>query len=89
MGGGGWGSWGEGGADESDFFYCESKFKINFFGGGGGGRSGGGGEARVSEFFTKNPNLRMLFLFFLGGGGGGGRGWGARVSECFLLRIQI
>ena len=43
------------------------------------------------NFFTKNPNLRMLFLFFFfwGGGGGRGGGIGARVSECFLLRIQI
>ena len=40
LGGGG----GVGGreAGESDFFYCESKFKINFFGGGGGGGGGGG-----------------------------------------------
>ena len=50
--------------------------------------------AGVSEFFyTKNPNLKKKIL---GGGGGseeGGRvvlaGEGARVSEFFLLRIQI
>ena len=41
------------------------------------------------NFFTKNPNLRMLFLFFLGGGGRRDGVWGARVSGCFLLRIQI
>ena len=30
------------------------------------------------NFFTKNPNLRMLFLFFFFWGGGGERGgdWG-------------
>ena len=63
-----------GGADVSNFFYYESKFKIKniFFG------RGGGGGARVSELlFTKNPNLKKIFFFCRGGGGGGvgGRGW--------------
>ena len=47
----------------------EFKSKIYFF--------FGGGEGRVSDFFTKNPNLRkkysfFFFFFFFGGGGGGG-----------------
>ena len=39
---------------------------------------GGGVAARLSEFFTKKPNL---VFFYLGGG--------ARVSEFFSRRIQI
>ena len=35
---------------------------------------GRGSGARVSEFFSKNLNLKKIFFFFLGGGGrGGGR----------------
>ena len=60
------------GAGVSDCFYYDSKFEIIFFvsffffcGGGGGGGGGGwrgmGGGARVSEFFTKNPNLKQEF----------------------------
>ena len=44
--------------------------------------------ARVNEFFYKESNSKI----FCGGGGGGGKGWrgrGARVSEFFLLKIQI
>ena len=43
-------------------------------------------------FFYKYQNLRKFF-FFGGGGGGGVEGWPrrgrARVSEIFLLRVQI
>ena len=49
--------------------------------GAGGGRGGVGG-ARVSVFFTKNPNL--TYIYFFGGGGGGGLvggGGEARVNE--------
>ena len=49
---------------------------------------GARGGARISEFFTKNQNLKEKF----GGGGfreGGGEGRGAGVSELFLLWIQI
>ena len=35
--------------------------------------------ARVSDFFTRNPNPSFF----------SGRGGGARVSEFYLLRIQI
>ena len=43
--------------------------------------------ARVSEFFTRNPNLKNFsFPFFKGGGGV--RGGGARVSNV-LQRIKI
>ena len=57
-------------------FYYESRFKIKnknniFFLAGEGG---GGGKARVSDFFTKNPNLKRKFFFFWGGGGGRGLG---------------
>ena len=57
--------------------------------------------ARVTEFFfKKNLNLKKKKIHFhlcrgwRGGGGGGGgvagwRGRGARVSDFFLLRIQI
>ena len=42
------------------------------------------------KFFTKNPNLRMLFLFFffLGGGGGGGRDgvWGGKSKWIFFTK---
>ena len=44
---------------------------MNTMGGGLGGEERGGG-ARVSEFFSKNPNLKY---FVLRGGGGGGAGW--------------
>ena len=37
------------------------------------GRRRGGGVARVSEFFSKNPNLKKN-LFLGGSGGGGGEG---------------
>ena len=50
------------------------KSKINLFMGGG---EGVGGGARVSDFFTKDPNFKnkiFLYLFFFCGGGGG-RGW--------------
>ena len=45
----------------------------------------GGGGARVSEFISKNPNLKKSSGV---GGGGRGAGWvgdggGARVSEIF------
>ena len=43
-----------------------------FLGGGGGGGRGVG--ARVSDFFTLNPNLKNKKDFVLGGGGGGGEG---------------
>ena len=44
--------------------------------GGGGGIMGLGEGARVSDFFTKSPNLKEK-NFFLGGGEGGGEvGWG-------------
>ena len=64
MGGGG------GGPKVSDFFIQRIKLKIKkslFFWGGGGGRGGQG--ARVSDLFTKIPNLK----YFLGGRGGGRR----------------
>ena len=59
-----------------NFFYFESKFKIDFFFGRSGG---GGGRARASYFFfTENP-------FFFGGGGrgveDGGWGVGGRTDE--------
>ena len=44
---------------------------------------GGGRGTRVSDFFTKNPNLKkkkilffFVFFFFWEGGGGGGAGKG-------------
>ena len=45
----------------SEFFYYESKFKIIFWGRGDGG-------ARVSAFFTLNPNLKNIkdIYFFRG-----------------------
>ena len=43
---------------------------------------GRGEGARISDFFSKSPNLKKN----LGGGGGGG---GSRVSEFFFQRIQI
>ena len=51
-------------------------FFFFFFGGGGGGVGG----ARVSDFFTKNPNQKEI---------GGGKGKGARANEFLLLRIKI
>ena len=62
-----------------------------------GGWEGGGGCWSKLIFLTKNPNLKKKIFFFLGGGGGGGEeggrgvlaGEGTRVSEFFLLRIQI
>ena len=58
MGGGRWG--GEAVRGGGIFFYKESKSKNQFRGGGGGKGVGYGGDggARVSEFFTKNPNLK-------------------------------
>ena len=54
-----------------NFFYYDSKFKINSFffsvGGGEGGLSG----LELVVSFSNNPNLKKIF-FFLGGGGGGG-----------------
>ena len=41
--------------------------------------AGKGGGARVSDFFTENPNLNFFFFFFFGGGGWwrvGGEGGG-------------
>ena len=80
MGGGGGGKerWGKGEweARVSEFFLLRihilNIFFIFFGGGGGGGRGrrvagGGGGGARVSDFFTKGPNL----IFFSGGEVGG------------------
>ena len=54
-------------------FYYESKFNFFFLGGGGGGGGGRRGCVgdSVSEFFTKNPNLKENF-----GGKGVGWGWG-------------
>ena len=39
--------------------------------------------SRVSDFLTKNANLKKyLFIFFFGGGGGGGgRGVDGRTDE--------
>ena len=60
------------GAGESEFFYYESKFKIqNFF----FCLYGGGRGARVSVFFfykesKSNLKKKYVFFFFLGGGGG-------------------
>ena len=60
------------------FLHKETKSKLRkkiyfFFGKGGGGW---GARARVSEFFTKNPNLKKKFFWGemgLEGGGGGPR----------------
>ena len=41
---------------------------------------GGGAGARVSDFFTKNPNPKKN-IFFLGGGGGGGGGGGWGLNK--------
>ena len=40
-------------------------------GGGGGGRGRAGVETRVSDLFTKNPNLKKKTSFFREGGGSG------------------
>ena len=55
-----------------------------FFGGGGGGGGGNGGRgsvAMVSDFFTKNPNLKKKFFLRWGEDGLGNR--------FFLQRNQI
>ena len=53
------------------YFTMNPKFKYKkkrfFFLGGGGGGCGQG--ARVSDFFTKNPNLKYFFGEMWGGGG--------------------
>ena len=53
---------------------------------------GRGRGARVSEFFSKNLNLKKIFFFFFWGGGGGGGWWsgwggggGSSVSK-FLFK---
>ena len=52
----------------------------------GRGELGGGGGGRVSDFFTKNPNLKeKKYLFWGRGVGVGGGGY----SKRFLLRIQF
>ena len=51
-----------------------------------------GEVARVSDLFTKNPNLKKqqkTNFFFLGGGGWGGRGWGAGVTEFFYYESNL
>ena len=69
-------------------FYTKNLTK-NFFVGVGGGEGDArvsdffcGGRTRVSDYFTKNPNLikKKRFFFFLGGGGGSGM---ARLSDFF------
>ena len=47
------------GAGVSDLFYYETKFKITkkLFGRRGAGERG----PKVSDFFTKNPNLKIKF----------------------------
>ena len=56
-----------------NYFYYESKFIFfSVRGRGGGGGEGEMGVSRVSKFF-----IQRTFC-----------GWGARVSEFFLLRIQ-
>ena len=63
---------------------------IFFWGGGGWGEG-----TRVSDFFTKNPNLKKRFYFSLFGGGGGvtkdpnlislfGGGWGGEGGVRWL-----
>ena len=72
------------------FFYKESKSKkkeILFFFVWGWVGEGGSEVAKLSDFFTKNPNLKKKLFF--GGGGGGVGGGGSRISEFFLQRIQI
>ena len=62
-----------------NLFYKESKSNIFFFLGGGGGGERVRLSKCVSEFFTKNPNLKEEKLFVCVGGriffwwGGGGR----------------
>ena len=66
----------------SELFYKRIQIKKMF---GVGIRAGWGLEEM--NFLTKNPEL---IFFFWGGGGGRGEGeGGARVSEFFLIRIQI
>ena len=72
------------------FLHKETKSKLRkkiyfIFGKGGGGWRA---RARVSEFFTKDPNLKKKFFWGemgLEGGGGGG----LELVKNFLLRIQI
>ena len=57
FGGGGGGG---GGLEQVNLQLTKSKKNFFFFlgGGGGGGRVGWGRGARVSDFLTKNPNLK-------------------------------
>ena len=57
------------------FFTMNPNLKIFF---GGEGEGGLGERARVSEFFTKHPNLKEKNW---GGGGGGGGEWGLGVGR--------
>ena len=51
---------------------------------GGGGAGGRGREARVSDFFTKNPNRKSEKKNFFLSSWGAGRGEvGARVGDFF------
>ena len=54
-----------GGLELVNFYSKNQNLKIEFFYGGGSER------ARVSDFVTTYPHVKMFF-FFLGGGGGGG-----------------
>ena len=61
MGGGlGLGGGGKGVRGKWTFFYFESKFKIFFL----VWRVGGWRGARISIFFSKNPNLKKKIFFF-------------------------
>ena len=74
------GGWGEWEARVSEFLLSSHTKIKDFFGGRGRGQRRG---AIVSEFFTKDPNLKKELW---GGGGGGGGRWrrrGASVSEFF------
>ena len=51
-----------------NFYSKNQNLKIEFFYGGGSER------ARVSDFVTTYPHVKMCFFFFHGGGGGGGGG---------------
>ena len=46
----------------------------------------GGRGARVSDLFSKNPNLKNIYIFFWGGGGLGGRGDGGLELVNFLFK---